>query len=272
MHDLHLGYFPAVILLFLLFGLTICPFTYCLSYLFKEHASSQTSTVLIGVVLMVVSFIFDQISSTEDMNSVLKFFWRLSPLFNLGNGLLSLTLHELNAILESDSSKKSPFSTDIMLYEMIYLVWTGIVFAVLAVGIDFALTFPKVKSMLAGEDIAVDEEHEDDIDVLKEAQRVASGEADSDAVRLQELRKVYPGGKYAVRNLSFGLKRGECFGFLGINGAGKTTTMKMLTGDEVPTHGTATSCGYDILTQQIEVRQEIGYCPQFDALFDLLSV
>ncbi|KUF93745.1 Small subunit processome component 20 [Phytophthora nicotianae] len=83
---------------------------------------------------------------------------------------------------------------------------------------------------------------------------------------------LYPGGKVAVRDLSFGLKRGECFGFLGINGAGKSTTMKMLTGDVPPSCGTATLGGFNILTEQIEVRRQIGYCPQFDALFDLLTV
>eukprot|EP00644_Phytophthora_capsici_P017585 jgi/Phyca11/120597/e_gw1.42.53.1 len=46
----------------------------------------------------------------------------------------------------------------------------------------------------------------------------------------------------------------------------------MLTGDVQPSHGTATLGGFDILSQQIEVRRQIGYCPQFDALFDLLSV
>ena len=49
-------------------------------------------------------------------------------------------------------------------------------------------------------------------------------------VQLLELRKVYDGGKVAVRNISFGVPVGECFGFLGINGAGKTSTLKMLTG------------------------------------------
>ncbi|GMF55770.1 unnamed protein product [Phytophthora fragariaefolia] len=130
-------------------------------------------------------------------------------------------------------------------------------------------TFPKVKDN--GDDID-DDGLEIDADVKKEAQRVASGAANDDAVKLVGLRKVYPGSKVAVRDLSFGLKRGECFGILGINGAGKTTTMKMLTGDVPPSRGTATLGGFNILTQQIEVRRQIGYCPQFDALFDLLTV
>ncbi|TMW64124.1 hypothetical protein Poli38472_014241 [Pythium oligandrum] len=268
--------FPSVVILFLLFGLAICPFTYCLSYLFKEHASSQTYTIMInfilGVVLMLVSFIMGVVESTEAANDVLVFIWRLSPLFNLGNGLLNLSLNEIGSIMMSDKEKKSPFSTDVMGFEIMFLVISALVFGALAVGIDYAMTFPKVKGMMVGSDHVTDDQGiEQDIDVIKEAQRIHAGPTD-DVVVLKNLRKMYKGGKMAVRGLSFGLKQGECFGFLGINGAGKTTTMKMLTGDVVPSSGTATLSGFDILTQQIEVRRQIGYCPQFDALFDLLTV
>ncbi|EGZ20193.1 ABCA1 lipid exporter [Phytophthora sojae] len=267
--------FPSVILLFILFGLAICPFTYCLSFLFKEHASAQTYTIvlnfMIGVVLMITSFILDLFGSTADVNSVLKFFWRFSPLFNLGNALMSMVTADVDSVQYSESGKTSPLSGDVMGWELLYLAMTAIGYMSLTVYIDYSKTFAKKKhdtqSPISFEDAQNIDEH-----VEKEAQRVANGEADGDAVKLMGLRKVYPGGKVAVRNLSFGLKRGECFGFLGINGAGKTTTMKMLTGDVQPTHGTATLNGFDILSQQIEVRRQIGYCPQFDALFDLLSV
>ena len=55
-------------------------------------------------------------------------------------------------------------------------------------------------------------------------------------------------------------------------GAGKTTSLKCLSGDVLPTSGTATVSGYDILTQQPQVRRLLGYCPQFDALLELLTV
>ncbi|KUF93746.1 Sulfatase protein [Phytophthora nicotianae] len=264
--------FPAVILLFVLFGLAICPFTYCLSFLFKEHASAQTFTIvlnfMIGVVLMITSFILDLFDSTSDVNSVLKFFYRFSPLFNLGNGLLSMVTNDVDSVQYSEDGTTSPFSTDVMGWELLYLAFSAIGFSCLTLYIDLSKTFAKTKD----DNDNFTETHEIDEDVQKEADRVAAGDADGDAVKLVGLRKVYPGGKVAVRNLSFGLKRGECFGFLGINGAGKTTTMKMLTGDVQPSHGTATLGGFDILSQQIEVRRQIGYCPQFDALFDLLSV
>uniref|UniRef100_K3XDJ9 ABC-2 type transporter transmembrane domain-containing protein n=1 Tax=Globisporangium ultimum (strain ATCC 200006 / CBS 805.95 / DAOM BR144) TaxID=431595 RepID=K3XDJ9_GLOUD len=238
--------FPAVILLFLLFGLAICPFTYCMSYMFREHASAQTYTIminfLIGVVLLVVSFILDTVKSTQSANNALLFLWRFSPLFNLGNGLMNLVMAEAKAVSQSTGKKNDPFSTDVMGFELIYLVLTTIIFGALAVGIDYALTFPQIKNMTAGDHSVDDENHVDDIDVEKEAQRVASGAADGDMIKLHNLRKVYKGGKAAVRNLSFGLKRGECFGFLGIN----DNDDEMLTGDVVPSSGSATLSGFDI--------------------------
>lgn len=59
---------------------------------------------------------------------------------------------------------------------------------------------------------------------------------------------------------------------LGINGAGKTTTLSILSGELTPTSGTAHINSFDIITQQRQIRQHIGYCPQFDALFELLTV
>jgi len=95
-------------------------------------------------------------------------------------------------------------------------------------------------------------------------------------VIIKNLRKVYPSTgrnptKIAVQDLSFGVHNGECFGFLGMNGAGKTTTLKILSGDLVPTKGTATMSGFDIIQSPTEVRKHIGYCPQFDAQLPLLT-
>ncbi|KAL3658018.1 hypothetical protein V7S43_017060 [Phytophthora oleae] len=269
--------FSAVVLLFILFGFAICPFTYCLSYFFKEHASAQTYTImanfLLGVVLMVVSFILDVISeSSKDANKVLKFFWRLSPLFNLGSALLNQCLSEIGAAYGRTSETISPFKMDIMGWELLYLALDAIFFFTVAVGIDFLLSFPKIKAALFKDPVLNDAPYEEDEDVAREAERVRSGGADDDAVKLLGIRKIYKGNKVAVRNLSFGLPKGECFGYLGINGAGKTTTMKMMTGDILPTSGSGKLGGFDILSEQLKVRRLIGYCPQFDALFELMSV
>ena len=59
--------------------------------------------------------------------------------------------------------------------------------------------------------------------------------------------------------------------YAGVNGAGKTTTFRMLTGDETPSGGDAFINGASILKDTDRARLDIGYCPQFDALFSKLT-
>ncbi len=66
----------------------------------------------------------------------------------------------------------------------------------------------------------------------------------------------------AVDQLSFNVGPGEVLGFLGPNGAGKSTTMKMITGFLRPTLGTARINGFDIQTQPLEAKRQLGYLPE----------
>jgi ABC-type multidrug transport system ATPase subunit len=63
----------------------------------------------------------------------------------------------------------------------------------------------------------------------------------------------------------------ECFALLGTNGAGKTSTFKILTGEYGPTRGKAYIAGKNVVTQISAARYNIGYCPQYDALTELLT-
>ncbi len=76
----------------------------------------------------------------------------------------------------------------------------------------------------------------------------------------------------AVDDISFTVKKGEIFGFLGANGAGKTTAMHMLTGLNQPTSGTGTVAGYDISTQHEQIKRHIGYMSQRFSLYEDLTV
>jgi ABC-2 type transport system ATP-binding protein len=76
----------------------------------------------------------------------------------------------------------------------------------------------------------------------------------------------------AVDDLSFEVRRGEIFGFLGANGAGKTTAMRMLTGLLAPTSGEATVAGFDVGTQPERVKARIGYMSQRFSLYEDLTV
>jgi ABC-2 type transport system ATP-binding protein len=76
----------------------------------------------------------------------------------------------------------------------------------------------------------------------------------------------------AVDNISFEVKKGEIFGFLGANGAGKTTAMRMLCGLLMPTSGEATVAGFDVFTQTEDIKKNIGYMSQKFSLYEDLTV
>jgi ATP-binding cassette subfamily A (ABC1) protein 3 len=76
----------------------------------------------------------------------------------------------------------------------------------------------------------------------------------------------------AVRNLSFCLEYGECFGFLGVNGAGKTTTFKCLSNEYTPSYGRILIDNKELNTNFNTIRSLIGYCPQFDSIFEYMSL
>ena len=76
----------------------------------------------------------------------------------------------------------------------------------------------------------------------------------------------------AVDHISFKVRQGEIFGFLGANGAGKTTAMRMLTGLSRPTDGKACVAGFDVATQSEAVKKNIGYMSQKFSLYEDLKV
>lgn len=98
-----------------------------------------------------------------------------------------------------------------------------------------------------------------------------AGAADENVIEVQHLVKAF-GDFRAVDDISFSVKRGEIFGFLGANGAGKTTAMHILTGLNQPSGGTGTVMGYDIRTQYEQIKKRIGYMSQKFSLYEDLTV
>ncbi len=84
---------------------------------------------------------------------------------------------------------------------------------------------------------------------------------DGKVIETTNLTKRYP-HQTAVDNLSFSVKEGEIFGFLGPNGSGKTTTLLMLLGLTQPSAGAARVCGIDPIRKAREVKRLVGYLPE----------
>ncbi|MBN2254873.1 MAG: ABC transporter ATP-binding protein [Deltaproteobacteria bacterium] len=88
----------------------------------------------------------------------------------------------------------------------------------------------------------------------------------SDAISVHELERRF-GDFVAVDRISFSVRKGEIFGFLGSNGSGKSTTIRMLCGILTPTAGHGTVAGYDIWTEPEKIKQSIGYMSQKFSLY-----
>lgn len=94
---------------------------------------------------------------------------------------------------------------------------------------------------------------------------------DNNIISVRELTKKF-GDFTAVDRISFDVRKGEIFGFLGANGAGKTTAMRILCGLNYPTSGSGTVAGYDISREQEQIKRNIGYMSQKFSLYPDLKV
>lgn len=91
------------------------------------------------------------------------------------------------------------------------------------------------------------------------------------SIEVKNLTKKF-GEFISVNNISFNVKKGEVFGFLGANGAGKSTTIRMLCGILKPTSGDAIVGGFSVMNQPEKVKQQIGYMSQKFSLYNDLTV
>ncbi len=91
------------------------------------------------------------------------------------------------------------------------------------------------------------------------------------SISVKDLTKRF-GNFTAVDAISFEVKKGEIFGFLGANGAGKTTAMRMLCGLSMPTSGEATVAGFDLYRESEQIKKSIGYMSQKFSLYEDLTV
>lgn len=91
------------------------------------------------------------------------------------------------------------------------------------------------------------------------------------AIEIENMTKKF-GNFVAVNNVSFNVKKGDVFGFLGPNGSGKTTVIRMIMGLITPTSGTGRVLGYDVTKDSDKIRNHIGYMSQKFSLYEDLTV
>ncbi|KAL3242105.1 hypothetical protein MRX96_021472 [Rhipicephalus microplus] len=273
--------FPAVLSLFLLYGWSITPVMYPVSFVFKEPSTAYIFLIVInlfvGITCIVTSFLLEVFSYDAylgEVHHLLKAIFLMFPNYCLGRGLMDIAFNEYQNFFLFKTGRydrmRSPFAWDLVTRNLLAMALSGILFLVLTLLLEFNF-FLKPKKVIVPEALNITE----DEDVQKERRRVLSGQTDSAALCLVNLTKIYHtrklGKHLAVDRLCLRIPKGECFGLLGVNGAGKSTTFKMLTGDTEITSGDAYLNGHSVSRELNKAQQYIGYCPQFDALYDELT-
>nr|XP_054369188.1 retinal-specific phospholipid-transporting ATPase ABCA4 [Mirounga angustirostris] len=268
---------PALAALLMLYGWAVIPMMYPASFLFDVPSTAYVAlacaNLFIGINSSAITFILELFENNQPLlrfNAMLRKLLIIFPHFCLGRGLIDLALSQAVTDVYArfgEEHSANPFQWDLIGKNLVAMAAEGVVYFLLTLLIQHHFFFTRWIAEPAKEPI-IDE----DDDVAEERQRIINGRNKTDILRLNELTKVYSGtSSPAVDRLCFGVRPGECFGLLGVNGAGKTTTFKMLTGDTTVTSGDAMVAGKSILTNISDVHQNMGYCPQFDAIDDLLT-
>jgi len=262
-----------------LYGASVAGFTYLVSFCFISPATAQIAVIFInfilGLVGSIIGIILRLLPDTRDYyNNYIRYLLCLFPPFALGDGLHSLTLITFYSQLELGGQKVySPTDWKITGLPLMMLGWEAFAYLFFTILIEYLSSIPSISGVLAriGRTLPPVEQALKDEDVINEERRVLAGDADDSTIVIKDFKKMYSTGKYAVKGVSLGIPNGECFGLLGINGAGKSTTLSMLSGEFPPTSGDATLAGLNLLTDIHTCRRKIGFCPQFDSLFELLT-
>ncbi|XP_068775738.1 phospholipid-transporting ATPase ABCA7 isoform X2 [Struthio camelus] len=267
---------PSLVLLLLLYGWSITPLMYPASFLFSIPSTAYVAltciNLFIGINGSVATFVLELFvdQKLSDINRILKKVFLIFPHFCLGRGLIDMVKNQAMAdAFERFGDKRfvSPLCWDLAGKNMFAMAVQGVIFFLFTLLVQYRFFL-----RLRPRGLRLPSLGEEDEDVARERAKVGSAPRATDVLVLQDLTKVYWRRKVpAVDRLCVAIPPGECFGLLGVNGAGKTSTFKMLTGDTEVTLGEAWLKGHSVLTDLQSVHQNMGYCPQFDAVTDLLT-
>ncbi|GLH10672.1 Protein white [Gryllus bimaculatus] len=283
----------------LCFGWAMLPLMYLSSFFFTIPASGYTRMAIFNLFignagLMVVSIL--QIPGIDQQNvaNILQHILMIVPHYSMADAISSLSTYSsyVDICIEFKPACDIPnfccpdncpstgcvsvpanyfqFGTPGIGKHILYLLGMGCVFNIILLLVEFhcfdwlrpSSGGPARRQKKQGEEISPEEEI--DSDVLEEKEKICSSEiqelTNNFSLVLRDVTKYY-GRFLAVDHICIGVKKGECFGLLGVNGAGKTTTFKMMTGDE----------NHIKQGRDPSVHQLIGYCPQFDALIEEMT-
>jgi len=283
----------AIAVLLLMFMITSIPHAHFQGFWYSSEYYTFVGQIgmnsVIGVITTIAGIVTDALKDlNKDTKLVAKIFNNVFPFFiphfSFGKGLYDIAqngLDKTRQVFREDCLCLKPVvakgSFNVIADDIGYLIGTFFMWSALLFYREYKENISNWRMIRHGERIVEPSEDEDE-DVRAERERVRAGNVEDDGVIIDNLSKTYEASlgtlgskKLAVRNLSVGLHRDQCFGLLGINGAGKTTTFKMLTGEFPPSAGDAVIHARDGVMHSVRrnlnaARRLMGYCPQFNGL------
>lgn len=281
-------------IVFLLYPIAVIPFTYVTSFLFGSLSAAQTGTMFMnfGMIVFGTTLIHYMrwMVEWEAVGDPLHFMLRFLPQYTIGASIyfdaMQADLVEFREVTRGNGPDLSldPWTKENVLGDAVsllghFFLWF---FILIIIELGFLKTIKGCFDVCVKSNINVEfAEYEEDADVEEEVKRIERKDDEEFQICVRNFSKVYmtgsgpcsPGNQLnAVENLSFGLEKGECMCLLGVNGAGKTSIFKSLTANEEPTTGSITIEGMDIYREFTKARKLLGYCPQFNPIFDSLTV
>ena len=296
--------------LLLLYPPAIVPFTYVTSFLFRSDINAQIVTLLLhfvsGGLLVVIVFVLQYIPITMYVGDPLRWVCCIFPSFCVTHGILFSSSNQLLLASRTEQTTDEGviiprgippeiwawynlkgdavilvchFFVGILLLMLIELeIWQYFTWCP-TIGIRYGFEGRQGPELVADSDVIEEEKRVEHLNQQIKNENQPSDAADFeniDPINVYNFSKRYDTGcgmpVNAVKKVSFGLKKGEVFALLGVNGAGKSTTFKSLSRQISPTDGKISIGGYDVQTEFKKVRSLIGYCPQEDVLFPMMSV
>eukprot|EP00919_Chromeraceae_sp_WS-2016_P038260 GHVR01091348.1.p1 GENE.GHVR01091348.1~~GHVR01091348.1.p1 ORF type:complete len:1651 (+),score=360.83 GHVR01091348.1:1813-6765(+) len=263
--------------------------TYVLSFLFSDPFTALNATLALNsmccLVLTVIHKLVEVLSydvTSQVHQGILDYIFRTMPGFCLGHSFFVMgscvDVDLRGGLLANCTKLEEPLNTGLDIYMLIIDFFVYLIIACVS-EIFFNYTSTKLPSCMNKHKKNLPLDTIEDQDVITERNRcidMSSEESEQQAIRVQKVGKTYGSctgtSKLAVESVSFSVAKGEVVALLGVNGAGKTSTMKVLCGEEPANSGSVEINNMNITTHSSEFRRSVGYCPQFDAQLELLTV
>lgn len=277
--------------LYLLYGLPMIALTYMASFMFEEESSGQNFIVaLFFIVGALGGSIIVFLRFFEDLTQIAKgisYFFRLVPLFSWSNGYSILLNRDTLYFIDNPDANRFEeikiLAIDYVGLDIVYLIFTFFIYILVIFLIEM---FEKKWAINKFQNNSPDLVYIQDEEVKKEISKANNYNiqdhsdmektSDNYSIVVKNIEKTYQSccseSNKAINNMSFTLKYGDCFAMLGVNGAGKSSMFKCLTNQILPEKGDIIINNLKVSSDFESCRKLVGYCPQFDAIFEDMTV